>query len=531
MFKFITVNKNIQYLFSIFFLCIAINCSNADLVDGDVEDPINEELPENIEYAAVFNKLKKGVNQDVSMPAGGPWIKVQHERAHMQAIKEAGFESVRIFMPFNSNINEYEQRIQDALDYNLAVVLCLWGHYQWHNNNIEVSSGQIADFWGNLADKWKTKFSNDVVFEILNEPEGIGFPESRNEDVMKMYNSAVKAIRDKDEDRPILVSSGGHNDADQMDGWVDDNHLDYKFSDDIGFFDDPNIGVAIHFYAPRHGDAVNYAMWTADLTGNWRSAIDKHLDKAIEWQEKNETNMPIVVTEWGSWIFENRTNSAGFPQWLNYHISKFEEYNFGSMWYTGIQNNQRHFGVFDSEFGWNQVVLNALTGVTPSTIPGTNQLIDSEFSWNSSTWTTNSNSITKTHQSSGALSGGNSLRVSVSNTGDYIMYQQSITDPVNGEPQAPGRTLLHLLKDETYEISFMAKSLSGEGQLKIFLKDVNNLDNIFYESDVQSISGNGETFSMFYTHTGEIAMDVRFEFQLGLKQQTLLLDKIVLKRQ
>ena len=111
------------------------------------------------------------------------------------------------------------------------------------------------------------------------------------------------------------------------------------------------------------------------------------------------------------------------------------------------------------------------------------------------------------------------------------MYQQTITDVVNGEPQAPGRTLLHLLEGATYEISFMAKSLSGDGEIKIFLKDVNNLDNIFYESEIQSISSNGETFSMFYTHTGEIAEDVRFEFQLGLQQQTLLLDKIVLKRQ
>ena len=144
-------------------------CSPSNTINENTDDPVNEELLENVEYAAVFNKLKKGVNQDVSMPAGGPWIKVQHERGHMQAIKEAGFESVRIFMPYNSNRDEYEQRIQDALDYDLAVVVCLWGHYQWHDNSIDIASNQIANFWGNLADEWKNRFSNDVVFEILNE--------------------------------------------------------------------------------------------------------------------------------------------------------------------------------------------------------------------------------------------------------------------------------------------------------------------------------------------------------------------------
>ena len=200
------------------------------------------------------------------------------------------------------------------------------------------------------------------------------------------------------------------------------------------------------------------------------------------------------------------------------------------MWYTGIQNNQRHFGIFDSELGWNQVVLNTLTGVTSPGFPGTNQLIDSEFTWNSGTWNLTSSKVTKAHVGNGALSGSNSLKLTVPNTGDYKMYQQTITDVINGEPLAPGRTLLHLLKGETYEISFMAKTSSGVGEIKVALKDVNNLSTVFYKSEAQTISNTVQTFTMLYTHTEETAMDVRFEFDLGSKQQTLILDKIVLKR-
>ena len=130
------IEKKILVIFnSIIFLTAFVfmtNCVENDYSDNDQtnDDNADSEPPiENVvDYATVFEKLKKGINQDVSMPGGGPWIKVQHERAHMQTIKEAGFESVRIFMPYNSNIQEYEDRIQDALDYDLAVVICLWGH-------------------------------------------------------------------------------------------------------------------------------------------------------------------------------------------------------------------------------------------------------------------------------------------------------------------------------------------------------------------------------------------------------------------
>ncbi len=515
---------------SLFFFSFFTYCSSSNLENGEENITTDELIDDGITYAAVFEKLKKGVNQDVSMPQGGPWVKVQHERGHMQAIKQAGFESVRIFMPYSSNLAEYEVRIQDALDYDLAVVVCLWGHYQWNSKNIDTACAEIGNFWKNIAQKWSGKFSNQVVFEILNEPAGIGFPETRNADVMKLYNTAIKLIRAEDEDRPVLVSSGGHNDADQMDGYVNDTHLDYTLENGTGFFEDPNVGVAIHFYAPRHEDGVNFAMWTASLSGNWRRAIDKHINKAVEWQEKHSTNKPVVVTEWGAWIFESRTNSADFPQWLDYYKLRFDEQNFGSMWYTGIQNNQRHFGIFDSELGWNQVVLNTLTGVTSPGFPGTNQLIDSEFTWNSGTWNLTSSKVTKAHVGNGALSGSNSLKLTVPNTGDYKMYQQTITDVINGEPLAPGRTLLHLLKGETYEISFMAKTSSGVGEIKVALKDVNNLSTVFYQSEAQTISNTVQTFTMLYTHTEETAMDIRFEFDLGSKQQTLILDKIVLKR-
>ena len=519
---------------------ICASCSDTeDIVSPKEEKPIDPSPNTmDIEYAPVFEKLKKGVNQDASMSFSGSYPKVIHERAHMQAISEAGFESVRIFLPYSAGgFSEFESRIQDALDYNLAVVVCMWGKWEAWMGGTDTDLNEFSNRWAAIADAWKNKFSNEVVFELLNEPSGIGFKSennTHNANVMKLYNAGVIAIREVDPDRPILVGAPGYNDSEMMDPWMSEDHLTYSLGEGKGFFEDPNIGVAIHYYAPKHEDGGNFAMWTASLSGNWQSSIDYQINKAVDWKKTFSTDMPIVVTEWGCWQFDDRTESADLPLWLDYNIRHFEVNNFGSMWYTGIQNNQRQFAIFDSEFGWNQVVLNALTGVTPPTVPATSQIMDAEFiSWgNPPSWKLSSNNgVTKSFVSgASALSGSNSVKLTITSPTDCQMYQQSL-GAVNNESVAPGRTLLHLLQGETYKISFMAKAESGTGQVKVILKDANNLEAKYYESDLIEISTTSNTYTIYYTHTDATAMDVRFEFDIGIIQQTLILDKVILIRE
>ena len=525
-----------KYNYCLFFLLTILvfftNCNNPKH-----EQSINEkDLTDVIDYAPVFEKLKKGINEDGSMTFSGSYPKVIHERAHMQAISEAGFESVRIFLPYSAGeFSKFESRIQDALDFNLAVVVCMWGKWKAWMGGTNADINEFSNRWGAIANAWKDKFSNNVVFELLNEPSGIGFDKSNNThnaNLLKLYNAAIIAIREVDPDRPILVGTPGYNDSDMMDPWMSEDYLTYTFSEGKGFFEDPNIGVAIHYYAPRQEDGNNFAMWTASLSGNWQSSIDYNINKAVDWKEKFSTDMPIVVTEWGAWMFEERTNSSDLPLWLNYQMQRFKENDFGSMWYTGIKNNQAPFAIFDSELGWNQVVLNALTGVTPSTVPPTSQIMDAEFiSWgNPPSWKlTSNNGVTKSFVSgSSALSGSSSVKLSITSPTDCQMYQQSLGE--NDEPVAPGRTLLHLLQGENYKISFMAKVQSGTGQVKVMLKDANNLGTKYYESDLIKISTTPNTYTLYYTHTDPTAMDVRFEFDIGSKQQTLILDKVILIR-
>lgn len=210
--------------------------------------------------APVFKKLNKGVNMDTSLPSCGVWSKVQHDAAHFKAAKNAGFESVRVFMPFRAGIEETEQQIVDALSNDLAIVICMWGNSHWAENDISMGVEQIAKKWGDLAKVWKN-YPNNLVFEILNEPKGIGYVyEDSYADAMKLYNAAAQAIRNEDPDRPILIGAPRSNDPEYLKHFVTEEHLTYTFDNGKGFYDDTNAGVAIHFYNPRHEDRINFAM-------------------------------------------------------------------------------------------------------------------------------------------------------------------------------------------------------------------------------------------------------------------------------
>ena len=108
-------------------------------------------------------------------------------------------------MAFGASIEETESQIVDALTNDLAIVICMWGHGSWYQGPIESATAHIASRWAELAKYWK-KYPEDLVFEILNEPAGIGFKEERRYgEVMQLYNASVQAIRNEDPARPILV--------------------------------------------------------------------------------------------------------------------------------------------------------------------------------------------------------------------------------------------------------------------------------------------------------------------------------------
>ena len=69
-----------------------------------------------------------------------------------------------------------------------------------------------------------------------------------------------------------------------------------------------------------------------------------------------------------------------WEKWLDHHLDLFNTHDIGSMWYTGIQHNQRSFGIFDTELGWHPIVTPRMTGrEAPTAWPNIDQVINGEF--------------------------------------------------------------------------------------------------------------------------------------------------------
>ncbi len=91
-------------------------------------------------HLACYQETLKDVKVDTSNLENRVWFKVQHEPEHFQAVADASLESVRIFMPFESN----EAHSENALHHNLALVVCMWGFSSWSNINVTEGAKQMV---------------------------------------------------------------------------------------------------------------------------------------------------------------------------------------------------------------------------------------------------------------------------------------------------------------------------------------------------------------------------------------------------
>ena len=410
---------------------------------------------------------------------------------------------------------------------------------------------------------------------MLNEPEGIGFAKTSagNTNAMKMYNAAVQAIRNADPDRPILVGSPGLNDAEFLE-YVTRQSLPYTFDGGGHFHNDPNMGVAIHFYEPRHPSIVpgitnaqqtNFAMWIGSLTQAdsewrdgikvWQAPIKLQFDFVDDWRNMaGHSNIPVATTEWGCWMWESRSQSDDFRRWLDYTMEQFAAHDVGQMWYVGVMSNQYAYTIFDSETGWDAAILPKLTGEQPPTSwPPINQILNGEFlrtSWSDATqalpWVATGVQMViiddcraafGTYDCGDAGFSGSTM-LKLEGTGGQLSIQTyPAGDGTTGSPPfegiygPQGRTMLHLTQGASYSLRFLAGTRAGsQGVVRARLKAAGGA--LIHQFNAITVSGPPTaSHQLSYTHSAADVMDVRLEFDFGAAQQVIYLDKVELIRQ
>ena len=178
--------------------------------------------------------------------------------------------------------------------------------------------------------------------------------------------------------------------------------------------------------------------------------------------------------------------------------------------------------------------MDKLTGVKPTVLPKISQVINGEFFKPDHAWRLTSGKISREYiYGKKAFSGISMLKLTVPADAEGQLYLQTYKGK-DGYKGVSGRTLLHLIKGQTYKISFIAASEDGEGRMKILLKDARSMNSIYDSSKADGgwlkIGKEPRTYTKLYTHNAETEMDVRLEFDVGSKQQVLYLDKVDLIR-
>lgn len=304
-----------------------------------------------VDSAAAPVALKRGVNIVGYDPIWTEPAKARFQLRHMQAIRDGGFDHVRLnlhaFAHMDASyrlspqwLKQLDELVDAGLKAGLQVIL------DEHNFNecakeISACREQLKAFWRQLAPRYKGA-PDAVIFEILNEPNGAADAVWND---MLAENLAI--IRESNPSRRVIVGPKSWNSMDQLDS------LRLPEAD-------RQLIVTFHYYTPMEFTHQG-ASWTPqfkDLSGvTWGSAADqerlqKDFDKVKSWAER--TKRPILMGEFGA------LESAGMAQrvaWTAAVARAAEARGFGWSYWQ-----------FDSDFvlwdmktdGWVKPILAAL---------------------------------------------------------------------------------------------------------------------------------------------------------------------------
>lgn len=467
-------------------------------------------------------RISRGINVDVSQPEGGPAVKVVYDPAHYDAVKAAGFQSVRFFISVGRNPAIYRKRIQDALDRDLAVVVCLWGSPGWAQQPRE-GIERFAAYWDRFATYYRD-FPEELVFELWNEPAGLAHDGGKTlglKDgavVMDYHNAAIPLIRKTNPTRTLAVGGPGFNGRRELKEFVTSEYLTYRLEDGTGFEEDTNIIGIFHMYQPHR-----FSHWTAGLetVPGWRDEVLEHMSHPIAWMQK--VGKPAVLSEFGCWVPPTHT-PEDFKAYVGFIVEECRRHDIGWIYYTAGFNNQWAFNLLHTEDGWYQDALDILTGVKAPPPPPLSQILNSEFSHSTGLWTREGSAEISVARNAG-LSGPSALKVVATQSDHAAVSQQTPVE--KGSP--PGRYLISLKQGRLYRITFLAKSLDAPGILKVRLADVAGSRSGFWDSEPVTIPPAKREHTIEYRHVGPDVDDVRFSLLLGQRNQTILLDRIEMR--
>lgn len=304
---------------------------------------------------AANKALGRGMNfgNALDAPREGAWG-VRIEEAYFPAIKEAGFQSVRVPVKWSAHAKKeapytidpaFFERIDWVLDRaaasGLNVVLNVH-HYEDMDAAPDANRDRLAGLWRQIARRYKDRPAT-VYFELLNEPHDKLTEAKWNE----VIPAVLAAVRESNPTRPVIVGPGQWNGI-----WA---------LPKLKLPDDPNLILTVHYYNPfefthqgteftKGSDKWLGRKWTgspAEL-----AALRKDFDAAAKWAK--EHHRPVYLGEFGAY---HRVDPASREAWTRAVVREAEARG----WSWAYWEFASGFGVYDPRAkAWNEPLLKAL---------------------------------------------------------------------------------------------------------------------------------------------------------------------------
>ncbi|MGA2071375.1 MAG: glycoside hydrolase family 5 protein [Sedimentisphaerales bacterium] len=221
---------------------------------------------------------------------------------HFQAIKDAGFNSVRLTVRWSTRtmdnppytidpnfLKRVDQAVNSALSRNLAVVINYQNYFEFYRDANGLKPKFFAT-WQQLAEHYKG-YPNTLLFELLNEPQGqIGTGEWNT-----LIKETLAIVRRTNPNRMVVIGPANFN------GIAGLRFLELPESD-------KNLILTIHYYEPYRFTHQG-TRWTAD-SNDWigtkwtgseaeKKAIKKDFNAVAGWAKAR--NRPVYLGEFGSY--------------------------------------------------------------------------------------------------------------------------------------------------------------------------------------------------------------------------------------
>jgi len=258
------------------------------------------------------------------------WVKHVTNKSNIDAIKNAGFNAIRIPVSWakvtDSNFvirKAWMDRVTEIVNYAAEndMYILLNTHHDEHifgfsNSNVNESLIAFEKIWEQIADNFKN-YNEKLIFEGLNEPrvkgsanEWTGGTAEERANLNKYYKVFVETVRRTggNNDKRFLLINTYAASADQsaIDGLV--------LPEDTA---ENKLIVSIHSYSPYNfalNKNIEFNKWSrtnSSDTSQIRQGIDRAYDKFVS------KGIPVIIGEFGAM---NKNNDDARAQWAEYYV-------------------------------------------------------------------------------------------------------------------------------------------------------------------------------------------------------------------